>query len=266
MKIDNTCLQCAQHCLRKYQYRHVENLVPLRVNETALTFGQAIHKGLEVLYQTQNLQACLTAFTELYKELQIFDVKRTLEGGIKILEDYYSIYFPENFEVVQVETMVTKEILDNVEFCGKIDLIYQDKTTDELVILDHKTSSRMEYILNPNHQFTGYLWLVPDARQFKLNMIGVYAPSSKKTKEEKFLRIGTTRTEADKQEWFIWVKDIVERIEKATQTGTWPMSADCFYCPYQIICTCGEPEGKEMLKRNMFKQVIWEPWNVEGGE
>ena len=115
LKIDNTCLQCLQTCPQKYLYRHIENLAPLHEKQTALSFGIAIHKGLEILYLTQDLTTCLQAFAEEYRKLQIWDTKRTLENGKKMLEEYYKMYFPENFEVLQVEQMIKKEILEEVE-------------------------------------------------------------------------------------------------------------------------------------------------------
>ena len=264
LKIDNTCLQCLQTCPQKYLLRHRENLIPLHEKQTALTFGIAIHKGLEVLYLSQDLTICLQAFEEEYRKLQIWDMKRTLENGKTILKDYYALYFPDNFEVLQVEQMIEREISKDVVFCGKIDLIGKEKDIDEIFILDHKTSSKMEFILNPNHQFTGYLWLVPEATKAYLNMLGVYALSTKKTKEERFIRVSTTRTATDFENWYKWVYDLVQRIDKYTQNNIWPLSGQCYGCSYIPLCTCESKEGKEILKRNMFKQEKWEPWKKEG--
>ena len=263
-KFDNTCLQCLQQCPRKYQYRQVEGLVSFYEKMTPLTFGQAIHKGLEVLYLSQSLNTCLQAFEEDYRKLQIYDTKRTLENGKKMLETYYQLYFPEYFEVLQVEQMVEREISKDVVFCGKIDLIGKDKRTDEIFILDHKTSSKMEFTLNPNHQFTGYLWLVPEATKAYLNMLGVYAPSTKKTKEERFIRVTTARTAADTESWYKWVCDLVKRLNEYEQENYYPMSGQCYGCSYIPLCTCEVDEGKETLKRNMFKVDRWEPWKKEG--
>lgn len=260
LRIDNTCLQCLQTCPQKCFFRHKQGLVPKHEKQTALTFGIAIHTGLEILYLSQSLETCLQAFEKEYRKLQIWDMKRTLENGKAILKDYYALYFPDNFKVLQVEQMIEKEILEGVIFCGKIDLIGKDKQTEEIFILDHKTSSRMEFILNPNHQFTGYLWLVPEATKAYLNMLGVYASSTKKTKEERFIRVSTSRTKADTQAWLKWVQDSVERINKYTQNNLWPPSGQCFGCSYIPLCTCESEEGKESLMRNMYKIEIWEPW------
>ena len=213
-----------------------------------------------MLYLISNFNACLESFTQEYLKLHIFDTKRTLENGKKMLEDYYSLYFPENFEVLQVEQMIEREILEKVTFCGKIDLIGKEKQTGEVFILDHKTSSRMEFILNPNYQFTGYLWLVPEATKAYLNMLGVYALLTKKTKEERFIRVSTTRTKNDKQQWLDWVYDLLQRLDKYTQEKIWPMSGQCFGCSYIPLCTCENEEGKESLKRNMYRVEKWEPW------
>ena len=263
IKIDNTCLQCLQTCPRKYLHRHIEGLVSKHENFSYFTFGQAIHKGLEILYLTSNLNICLESFTQEYLKLHIVDTKRTLENGKKMLEDYYSRYFPENFEVLQVEQMIEKEICTEVTFCGKIDLIGKEKQTNEKFILDNKTSSRMEFILNPNHQFTGYLWLVPEATKAYLNMLGVYALSTKKSKEERFLRITTIRTKNDTEQWLDWVYDLIQRLDLYTQSNIWPISGQCFGCSYIPLCTCETKEGKEGLKRNMYKIEMWEPWKKE---
>lgn len=266
---DNTCLQCLQRCPRSYYYRHVLHLVPLLENRTALTFGQAIHKGLELGYKAmqQGLQSIeiknvmLQGFQEEYKKLQIFDKKRSIENGTKMLEDYCAIYLPEPFEVLTVESMVSKEILTGIFYCGKIDLTVKLQTGEKAVI-DHKTSSSMKFCLHPNHQVTGYNLITNTTKAF-INLLGVYVLNTAKRKEEKFLRPSTERGEVDFQKFQVYLYDAITRIDLYTEQDSWPMSGNCFDCPYTILCNCELKEAEEQLQKTMFKQEPWEPWKED---
>jgi|TARA_B110000858_G_scaffold2202_1_gene2466 hypothetical protein len=75
------------------------------------------------------------------QELQEF-----FEDGVKILQYFTNkldkLYSKTGFELLAIEQRLDAEIKPGVNFIGFIDVLLKDKTTDDIIIIDLKTSTR----------------------------------------------------------------------------------------------------------------------------
>jgi len=177
--LDNSTLEYLTTCTRSMEYYFVRKRI-LGQNRSALTFGGAIHAGLETRYRVWDepppLPAMIIAATEYMSEHQHeANDHRTLDLATKILRVYADNYSSEPFKVLSGaddQPLVEKSFC--IELCslpydgkkitffyiGKIDLIIQ--MDDRCWTLDHKTTSMMgtgffeEQSVNPQHE--GYCW------------------------------------------------------------------------------------------------------------
>lgn len=179
-KINFSSLSLIQSCLRKTQYNLALNL--RSENESpALTFGKAIHRGLEYWYCLPRDQRLLD--TKLFKnELELLGVgmgteeafsngpleairqfvssaqsllslpdgdKRSVEQGVKILKNYFEHYKNDPFIVMRddqgplIERSFEFPITPKVTYFGTIDCILRNEETGLIFVADHKTTTSL---------------------------------------------------------------------------------------------------------------------------
>ena len=260
IKLDNTMVDCFNRCPRKFYWRHVRHLVRKGKVSPPLAFGSAIHLALEIAYKGSSKEEAMTMFLANYDD-DDGTGKRTPENGLVILEAYWDRYFPEmNWEVLHTEDHTAVELTSDILYVGKIDLIV--KHLGIIYIVDHKTSSNMRFVTEPNHQMTGY---VHNARELGfdcsgaiINMIGVY-----KTKTE-FKRPMTMRSNDDILEWKHYVCDTKMRMDLCFDERWFPCFAHSCYnfgsmCPYEELCICSKGV-QDYIIEGSYEEEKWEPW------
>ncbi len=261
MILDNTQIETFNICPRKFYWRHIRNLVKDIGESPALTFGQAIHSSLEALYRGDTLDKAIEIFKAQHVE-HPEEEKRTVENGIRIIEEYYKRYFPEAWKVLHVESSISIELAKDLLFYGRLDLIVEFMGT--IYVVDHKTSSIMRFIGNPNHQLSGYIAcgrsLGLDVTGAIINLIGVY-----KSKVD-FKRLITTRRPEELEEWRHHVLYTKCRIDECLENRWFPKYTHSCYrygvnCPYIDLCTVSEKHIQSIMEGS-FKVEPWEPWNV----
>lgn len=250
--VNASSVDIIQTCPRKAQYALLKGYRSEEESE-ALSFGKAIHAGLEYFYSVspgeRSLKAMVAAFEEAGHALATVDPtdKRSLSNGAKILSRYYETY--ENDPWVTyvddsgpfVERSFEAKLDDTITLFGTIDCILKNTETGEIVICDHKTTSTVSDLtkrVKPNLQFSLYTFGakklgIPVSRAM-VNGIQVA-----KTKSD-LLRIFTDRTEEDFEEMRQAVRHAVSLYDSAVSSNTWPMNtASCSHyggCQYLDIC------------------------------
>lgn len=216
-------------------------------------FGQYSDTVFDELYYK-----VIQEFTKIMEPLKHLDNdKRSIQNGIKILTDYFKKYETDDFEIAKLNNKPCVE-LDfsfplaeiehenykvEIEYFGRIDCIMKCISTQNLMVFDHKTTSKLggSFINRhkPNHQYTGYMMgaasLGLPVKGFVINGIQVA-----KTKTE-FLRQVTIRDESDFGEFKEMVVETVYRYLRAKKLDRWYMNAPspCTAyngCQYIDIC------------------------------
>lgn len=154
-------------CQQQYKLKYVDKLGESSANIHTI-FGSAMHETiqhfLDVMYNVTKKQA-LTLNLEgmLYEKLveHFTNEKEKMEGRFpctkqeldeffedgKLILEYFTkkldkLYSKSGFELVAIEQMLNAEVKPGVNFVGFIDVLLKDKTTQEYIIIDLKTSTR----------------------------------------------------------------------------------------------------------------------------
>lgn len=154
-------------CQQQYKLNYIDKLGESSANIHTI-FGSAMHETiqhfLDVMYNVTKKQA-LTLNLEgmLYDKLveHFTNEKDKMEGRFpctkeeldeffedgKLILEYFTkkldkLYSKSGFELVAIEQMLNAEVKPGVNFVGFIDVLLKDKTTQEYIIIDLKTSTR----------------------------------------------------------------------------------------------------------------------------
>jgi hypothetical protein len=153
-------------CPQQYKLHYIDGLGQFTANIHTI-FGSAVHEViqhfLDVMYGVSKKQAQQIDLNEfLYNKLvEHFKNEKEKQGqnpctkeeldefyedGKQIL-DYFSkkldkLYSKSGFELVAIEQALNAPIKNNLNFVGYIDVLLKDKSTQELIIIDLKTSTR----------------------------------------------------------------------------------------------------------------------------
>lgn len=154
-------------CQEQFKLNYIDKLGISNAN-IHLIFGSSMHEViqhfLDVMYNVTKKQALQLNLNQMLQDKLVEHFKKEkekmgeddpctkeelqefYEDGVKIL-DYFRIkldklYSKTGFELVAIEQRLNAEIKPGVHFIGFIDILLRDKTTDEYIIIDLKTSTR----------------------------------------------------------------------------------------------------------------------------
>ena len=139
---DYTMMSTFMTCRRRYEYRINRGLVSKRP-ATALTFGGAIHEGLDSWYNDKDVDKAVKIFKEGFEQRIEEDDKRTHAMGEWILRNYHEQYKDQPWELVASERAFELPFRNGKKFIGRIDKIVRwgHESNPEIV-------KELEYILN----------------------------------------------------------------------------------------------------------------------
>lgn len=140
-RLSHSQLSVARECARKYWYQYVAKRLPVAESK-ALTFGRAWHEVLE-RWWLAGPEAAITYLTEQAAEIDPADAA--------LLVALLSQYRPplDQFQVDSVEQELTVPIVNpesgrpmlGFEMTLRLDVLVTEKTTGELWLVEHKTTS-----------------------------------------------------------------------------------------------------------------------------
>jgi len=155
-------------CQEQYKLNYIDKLGTSSANIHTI-FGSAMHETiqhfLDVMYNVTKKQALQLNLEEmLYKQLVEHFTKENekMEDGMfpctkqelgeffedgKLILQYFrnkldKLYSKSGFELLAIEQILNAEVKPGVHFIGFIDILLKDKSTDEVIIIDLKTSTR----------------------------------------------------------------------------------------------------------------------------
>lgn len=145
-------------CSLSYKFSRVDR-IEFEHTSDALLMGQVIHKAIEAYYQAKKNNLVLTLedlqnrFEEHwlnaledepkvhYKEGK--DAETCLKEGRELIATFYRELPVEDFKVVATEMAFSLNIEGlEIPLIGVMDLLLMDPESNQIIIVDHKTSSR----------------------------------------------------------------------------------------------------------------------------
>jgi hypothetical protein len=155
-------------CQEQYKLNYIDKLGTSSANIHTI-FGSAMHETiqhfLDVMYNVTKKRALQLNLEEmLYKQLVEHFTKENekMEDGMfpctkeelgefyedgKLILQYFrnkldKLYSKSGFELLAIEQVLNAEVKPGVNFIGFIDILLKDKSTDEVIIIDLKTSTK----------------------------------------------------------------------------------------------------------------------------
>lgn len=254
-----------------YSAKRTERALPKRYAETMEMIGCG---HWEADWEEHTVFRSAHAFAKKAEPLKQLpdDNKRSVHTGVWMLRHYFETYLDDAYVIARdedgpiVERKFTHRIHEDsdliVDLFGTIDAVMKNEASGKVLAADHKTSSRLYdfyQMINPNHQYTGYLWaarevLGLDTDSFLVNALEVKPPpKTARGSKPNFARQVTTRGEDD----FAELKDaiLLEIMKFITneKADTWPMSAPgpCSKyggCTYLEVCSAPKSLRENVLK------------------
>lgn len=301
VKINSSSLSLIQTCPRKAFYTLHEGWKS-RYGSSPLIFGSALHKGLQVFYEhpardrtmpvnfehhaflmakgydapeKHFMYDAIAAFVQSAKSLELLadDDPRSVFSGVWVLRNYFETYLNDQYEIHTDEhgPLVEREFSLpfyedarlRIELFGTIDFALRNTITNEILVGDHKTTSRMDSgfmnRVKPNHQYTGYLFaghkvLGTSSENFLVNGIEVKAkPKTARGSPPKFIRQITRRSPEDFVEFHWAVRDAVDGYLRWKERDRWPLgNADACSlwggCQYLEVCAAPSELRQNILE------------------
>jgi len=290
LNIDSQILTGFQSCNQQMKLGFIEHL---RQNDKpqALEKGSLMHGIMEAYYSV--IGGLINSRSELFNELNVAGVEFVgqstdcakvaqfaLEAGrylaVKMaLEpdtaqfilahaaDYFKYYLRDTFVPLAVETVGTKVIYEDKDikflYTYKIDLIVQKG--NNIMAVDHKTSTRRESPTDMENQFLGYVWGLGQGSSIMINRIGLQKTLSPGQRFERFL---FTYTQGRIDEWVENTVSTMFDILYAIDNDHFPRNmTSCFKyssgCQFLAICS-SDPQLRDYKRERLYHiSTKWDP-------
>lgn len=296
LQIDNTSLETFATCPRASQYLLVSRRTTHQ--NAALTFGSAIHEGLEAYYKNPRLSDDHRLQLALIHTLIPFEGRsfpinewRTADRACDTIQRYIKRYPTEPFTILDCEAavelpfsiplctmefngMVNGVQVDTVHvyWTGKIDLAVQQDGS--YWVMDHKTTSMVGPSFwdhfHLSNQTVGYVWAAQKLynAQFAgliVNCI-VGRPITKSGTHTDFERQRFYYTPEQVNEWEENVKTMVGDFLANLHRNHFPMHTTwCIgkygKCKFHDVCSLPNDSRMAMLNSDHYADNVWSPLN-----
>lgn len=258
---DNTMLSAYRQCPRKFYWQIVRGAVP-RTTATALQFGLAWHKFLELYYEGASMEK---AYAEAAQLIVNPDTKRNATMLWEICKLYVERWKKDDFVVERTELGFTLE-LDGFLYGGRIDGIARMNNSNERFVLEHKTASRMgPFYFNQWHlssQVRGYVYGLASLLD---GVSGVLMNVAYIAKKPDLFREPIRIPPVVLEDWRRSAVDTMLNIAKSFKSGVWAQHSDgCEtkygLCPYASLCMMKQNYKEIEIPPYEFKFQRWAPY------
>ena len=142
-------IRCFKECRKKYYFRYVENLEPVR-KALPLALGRAVHTGLEFLDSGKTIQDAEDAIMLQYDDWPAEDIGILPTHALAIVNGYNE-YSPIDWEVIGMENSFTVSAGKGRRLVGFFDGII--RRNGKLFLLERKTARVVD-----SKYLNGLLW------------------------------------------------------------------------------------------------------------
>lgn len=221
-----------QHSPRCSWWRYIRDLelAGSGMPDAPRTWGDAVHKGFESLYQGASVEESVQNAVEnsSISILEEFGDFHTPSALRTLLDEYALSVLPEDlerFEVLHTEQDMQGDLSTTLAWMGKIDLTLREKNTGEVFIFDHKTtgkkvdSSYWTDQFSHDQQMTSYWWLASHLYGDDFAGLLINACQTTKTIPFNFSRTVITRDQWQIDEWYSNISALGPAIRSAYESG-----------------------------------------------
>ena len=286
---DNSLISTFLKCERLAYYEYILEIAP-KSEGLAMKFGSAIHEALSVYYNSlksmnwadklsgiRNTEKAILdkmglAFTKDLPPEQIQDKVYGIENGMNFLQWFLSQDNHPFTSILDVEIGFAIDIGGGFLYGGKIDKLSMHPQYNSLVVVDHKTTSRLSQnfisVLSLSRQFTGYILAANLYKDTGCHVAIAQIMTVKPTKTTGYTLtlVPITRTEEEINSFIKETRDFISRFLEYESKNFWPRSANCGAywgaCPYIHLCLqyhSRVPEIEE-IDPSFVKKEPWRPW------
>lgn len=277
--MDHSAVKVFKECPRKYFYRMVlGRTLPAGKWTSVFAWGTAIHKYLEVLYQTDgDAGAAAMAALPLWKppSYTTFDwqtKERLTENFVALYKMYVEEKKLGNIKVLAIEQPFNIMFEGGIPIGGRWDQLIQ--WNGRVWLRDWKTSSKqLQYFksgLEPNDQAIRYIYATSclqfgqDENYYPNKVIDgalfvhIY---NTKTVKPTYQSVPVSRTLNQIKTWVDEQKFIHKQMEICREEDTWPMhEVSCSFCDYRMVCNA---PSNGSIEHQLKQQYVLSPWKHE---
>lgn len=294
---DNTRISSYRGCPRQFFFRHHRDWLPEGAEKLDLTFGQAWHSAMNVVWNKGSFQDAMLAFTNTWIEegllpptadnyqiiTQASD-KKNPWVAMEMLQNYIKQRqeFINDCTEIEIERpfAVPLNLEQTIFYIGRLDKIVKHRIQGRLVI-EHKTTGwyakeggfRSDYIesFSPNSQVDGYIFAGNSLYGDGIKGVWVDAALCHKTVHDKFKFIPCDRQFAMMDDWLNDTIEWVNRIQTDLQrhsdgVHSFPKntsSCNIFSgCSYRNICKFVANPTASIQPPSGYRIEKWEPFDV----
>ncbi len=279
---DHTATIAFKECARLYFYKIVLGFTD-RITPPYFRFGQAYHKFREHLEnafisgksdQESFIIGLTAAVNHMGNKDPVVGTKfdfLTLARLIKSCEYTYKLWKKEKSQG-KIKVLAVEQ---------PFDILMKDKKTrrggkgDQFVTWmgkhtgrDFKTSSKSpgwyDRTLDPNDQFTGYIWGLGKLSGQQVNQLLVDVLFNTKTTGPKIQQFLATRTRWQLNKWEEEQIHLEKMIDVCREEDIWPMEENgCPFCEFRSVCKKGTESSQVHQLKSEFKQEPWDYKNID---
>ena len=260
LTISPSSLESLQECPTKYEYSSIRRLTLIDEKRDALDRGSLFHKLLEVHYKCVmtgdiKLGDIILAVTQFARELyqnDEYDDVQMVEECIKNYQEYAMFWKDDGWIPLAIESPFSKVLYEDEQHKiiieGKRDLIVKN-ASGTIIPVDHKTTSKIEYVNPLSNQFMAYVW-VDDGSIFIKNEIGF---QKSKGPGERFHRHPLNYDKANLEEWREnTIYDCMKLISYIENDHFPRRYSNCWRCRFGRICET-TPDSREFKMKALYK-------------
>lgn len=261
-------------CQRKVKLGNVDNLIPAQTGDPSLSAafrGTLVHAAIDGLYRGVPWEQTIEAAIDVEAELRF--IEPNLSGSLSHIKKLITAYAEKyhtpddiDYAVTATERRLEMPLSDRITYVGTIDKAALLKSTNEPIIVDHKTSSQLHMYVEPqvaiSDQFTGYIALahVNGIAATALIVDGIStALKALKDGNGLFVRYTAMRSEPQLSEWCDRMIRRGNAIIAALESDTFDAAygKQCFAfnerCPFLDACAASGLTRTNILA-NAFKR------------
>lgn len=249
-------LRCYEECPYEYYLSYIEK-DPNREKRGnfAAQNGSAMHKVFEELLTNKlPLDNCNDRYLELFEEIDEYTSSKIMDGAYEKCALYLNDLKPldDKYEILAVEKKFNFKV-DKYKFIGFADLIIRDKSNDEIILVDHKSSkhflkkngSPLAATLSEFQSYKKQMYLyckaIRDCMHLQVSKIVWHH-----FKDNGLMTV-IPFDEIDYSESLNWAVNVIERIKKDEEFPAIKTFYRCKeLCPYRDNCEYLEDEDEEI--------------------
>lgn len=292
--LDSSQLNQYMKCPLSWAYAYRENLMLTGAARDALDRGSIMHLYLDAFYKIKDYHQSdmnnrLSAANSI-----CFKVRETalrefpdMAEGLPFIEkrfiEYVTYYTNRdltplvNAGVTACELGFSKPLYEDDEYLflveGKIDLLHIDQNSKEMIVVDHKTQSRVNNLYDYRPQVLTYCWAAK-CNYFMYNYVGLQEDKNGALlKNDNLFR----RSVISVPDWMLtrWENHMLEIFWEITSVetmkdtnihknlGSCAGAFDSSPCQFHYLCETKDDNMRQHLKAFKYEvRPTWEPWKL----